>query len=381
MTRRSRNRNVVVMATPVINSQPSRRRRRRRGRRSGKNQISSPDNEMMSMTSAYFKSLVDPFEWTPPKLGWGCMVPTTIVSGYFRSVLTSSADGTLAILGLPCVTLGIVNSTGSASTVGWATSNYSNQSAIIAACGEGRVVSIGLRAYPNIALTAVPGAVYTGATVPTDWTSLQTLSPNDLIALPTSHLSIGVAGSSATGRPVDPDSFTFFDAIVDADGYTAAVNASETMPFSVPYIVFAGLPASSIVYVEGLINIEATQVVKHLAQTVLPDNAEVGSSRLCDYWPSFENMWGRIRPLLPAPGRPGESAASNDGSLIGSIFAGATRAATRNLLPAAGNVIGGALLNAGANAVNSAFGQRMLPRLAYGGSGQRYPNTFAGYLQ
>jgi len=321
------------------------------------------------MTAAYFKSLVNPFEYSPPKLGWGCMIPSTIVQAYIRTSVTASTDGSLLIYVIPCVTAGVIVGNGGINTAPVSSSNFFNSAAIIANCGEGRIVSVGLRAVPDIALTSVPGAVYTGATVPSTFAALSTLTPNDFTQLPTSHMSRGLEGGSSTGRPIDPDSFTFFAPVVDSNGWESSANMNSSIPFSVPYISFAGLPASAVVYYEAVINIEATQAILHNSGPVLPDS-DGTSSRLCDYWPSFESMYNRLQLALPHPGRPGEAAAATDSSFLGALMSGVRSAST-----------------AVARAASSNLGQTFIGLAkawmgggAFGGM-QPYGRQYAGYLQ
>jgi hypothetical protein len=350
---------VVVVRGSV--GQGKKNRRRARPRRS----MGGSGDEGRRLTLSYYKSLANPFENSGMKLGWGAMVPTTIVQAYSRGTTQAATDGSLLLYLLPSVTDAFAVGSTSATTVGTTPVSLSNAPAIIANCGEGRVISMGIRAYPDIALTSSPGAVFCGATVPTTFVQLNTLTPNDFITLPTSHMSIGVQGCSATGRPVDPDSFTFFAPVVDANGWNGnSFNSNSTIPFSVPYMVFSGLPSGATVYFECVVNIEATQLVAHAGTTVLPDSD--AESRLCDYWPSFEQMWGKLRPYLPHPGRAGEAAASADDAFLSSMWNGMTSRASS----LAGNL-----------AARSVFGATgaFAATLATGG-GQRLGPAYRGYL-
>jgi len=296
----------------------------RKGRRSGAVGVAAMrSSAAMNCTLEYFKSIVDPFEYGDIKLGWGCMVPTASPQAFFRGSTTASAtDGSLTIALLPCVLAGIQIWNTAAGTVNIsALENLSNQPAITGNCGEGRVVSIGIRAFPNIALTDSPGVAYSGATVATTYTQLITLATNDFVALPTSHQTIGTKGVSSTGRPIDPESFTFLSPVVDGLGWPNSSNAGKSIPFSVPYVSFLGLPPSAQVFFECVINIEATQVVAHAAQTILADAAPTEGT-VGDVWPTPEGLHKKFAPYLPKPGRPGESAASTDAGYLNALWNG-----------------------------------------------------------
>jgi len=319
-------------------------------------------------TLSYFKSLVDPFETGGVKMGWGCMVPTAVPQGYFRGSFDAGTDGSLTVAVLPCATVPILVWNTSASTVATTSSNdLGNTAAIVANCGEGRVVSVGVRAFPNIALTSIPGSAYSGATVATSFANVNSLATNDFVQLPTSHQSIGVQGISSTGRPVDPDSFTFFTAVVDGSGYASTLHQNETLPFSVPYVTFLGLPASASVFVEVVINFEATQTVAHAGSTVLGDNALQGET-VGDHWPTPEGLHRLIGPYLPHPGRPGEAAAAGDSRYLDAMWSGIKGLA-------------GSVAKALAPAASAALRTASMSLMGGGGvSGQRYGRQYAGYL-
>jgi hypothetical protein len=326
-------------------------------------------------TLEYFKSLADPFEVGEQKLGWGCMVPTAAPQAYFRGQTTAATDGSLTIAVLPCVTNGILVWNTSVTTTSITSDfNFGNATAINSNCGEGRCVSVGVRAFPNIALTSVPGSAYSGATVATTFADLNTLSTTDFIQLPTSHQSIGVQGISSTGRPIDPESFIFSTTIVDNNGYTASANTGKSIPFSVPYVSFLGLPASAVVFYEVVLNLEATQVIAHSGQTILADTDGVSGETVGDHWPTPESLHRAMGKYLPHPGRPGEAAASRDVSYLQAMWAGIKGLAGG----AVRRLADGALPTLGAAA---AYSPAMRLMGGSGVSGQRYGRQFGGYLQ
>jgi len=323
-----------------------------------------------NLTVEYFQSLVDPFNFPGPKLGWGCLVPSTLISGFFRGTATSNADGSIAIVVLPCVKAAISIYGGGVGAVSASSViDLANQAAITTNTGEGRVVSMGIRAWPDIAMTSAPGAAYAGAMVPTNYTDLNAMSPTDMINLPSTHICIGMKGASATGRPIDPSSFVFDIAPVDGLGYTNAAWTGTDIPFSCPYIIFTGIGDAVPVFYEVVINIEATYKIGHSNTTILPGSSGP-ENVLSDHWPSFESMYNHVRHVLPSPGRPGEASAASDSSLLGSILSTGLRVAgkvfARGLGLDNGRRFGG--------------GGMYFPQMAFGGSGQQLPRQFAGYL-
>jgi hypothetical protein len=307
---RARRRNTQLVAT-------ARRTRPRRIRRR------NTPSRAVELTIGYFKSLVDPFEYKSVHVGWGCMVPTTIVSAYRRGISVTNADGTWACCLLPAAfgSLQIWNNGVAVASPNTSFSS-SNQVNILNECSEGRVLSCGVRAFPAVPLTASPGVSYCGALVPENFDDIQSLSIVGLQTLPSSHQSIGLRGASATGRPIDPESFVFTKHATNATGYTAgAADQDLSIPFSVPYIAFEGLPTLTNIYFEFVINIEVTSAISGGVTPVIPADAQTQET-LANYWPSFENMWGKFVEHLPLPGRVGEALASIDATMVENVIQG-----------------------------------------------------------
>jgi len=133
---------VVVAAVSVRAG----RRRRKRGSGGGvpRGLMSRADSRMRTLTLDYFRSLVNPFENSGVRLGWGCMVPSTMVSSVLRSTYsTNSGDGTFSAALISSATNPLWINGGSATSTTWAQQGTSNQTAIQNSCSEGRVVSMG----------------------------------------------------------------------------------------------------------------------------------------------------------------------------------------------------------------------------------------------
>jgi len=317
-----------------VSIKPVKSKRKRRSRGSRRNAgYAGAAFAGMDPTVDYCKSLVNPFECTPPRLGWGCMVPSNISQAYYRSTAAASTDGNLAVMALPCVAGGILFNTGIAGSTTWVGQSYSNAGAIIANFGEARPISIGIKATPSIALSSAPGFAYAGAFTPTNTTNVVSLANGDLSTFVTSHQSIALNGVEATGRPIDPDSFTFQVQVCDNQGWNTTANKPLTLPFSIPYVYFTGMPAGTAVAIEVCFNFEATQVIAHGATTVMPAQIDYSAPAVSDNFPTSDAFMRKVGPLLPPSGRASDTAASSDSSFLSTLLSG--------LGGVAGTILGG----------------------------------------
>jgi len=357
-------RKVPTVVLPVVDTSSKRKKKGKKKKNKGKNKRGGGGGSgggdlglsARNTTLGFIKSLVNPFSNNGVKLGWGCLVPSTLVSAVVRTSATSNADGSIAFVLSPQAPNPLyLNNSGAASTT-WTTIAMSNQNGINNSCAEGRVISFGVRVFPSIPMTSAPGACYTGASLIPTLNVLTSLSPNVIAALPTSHVSIGYGGGSSTGRPADPDSYSFFSSPIV--GYAG----TTTLTHSLPYIVFLGLPASSVVYIEAVVNLEATTAVTSVS--LLPDTAPMESDTLCAHYPSLEYFWSKISAYLPAPGRPGEATAADDDTFMSTILGS---------------------LRMGVQAAGRQVINNMISRAVSGNNGpvftQSYPQQYSGYLR
>jgi len=218
--------------------------------------------------------------------------------------------------------------------------------------------------FVNQALTTAPGANYSGAAIVPSNATFATSSPlsaQSLATLPTSHLSSGFGGASATARPIDPDSFSFFGFNI------TGLSASNAISLSVPYVVVLGSVPSSTVYLECVVNLEATTSVT--AVGILPDSDGATDDRLCDYWPSFESMWNKIAGSLPHPGRLTEAAAATDDTYLSLMW----DSISRGVQYAGRSVLRRVARSMGSAAASSVVGGYSV--------NQNFPSQLAGFLQ
>jgi hypothetical protein len=229
------------------------------------------------------------------------MTPSDLTTAYVRGSATADGGGTFAIAVVPSIKKMVKIGNGGLnvdlSTVGLAV-DATNVNAISANYRAGRVVSIGIKAFPSIAATSAPGVAYSGCLEPMGDGDLATLTPADFISFPQNRQEIGSLGCSATGRPIDTSSFQFIQKVVDTTGFNYA---GDQVPFTIPYVVFSGLPGGATVNYEAVLNLEVTYNTTHSNSAI--GNESTWSDSLANYWPNFESAWSRIQPYLPSPGQ------------------------------------------------------------------------------
>jgi hypothetical protein len=275
----------------------------------------------------YARSLADPFKSSGCKLGWGCLISTTLQTLYVRANVASNADGSLAIALYPNAKNMLTIANGGAA-VSFATSatklDATDQAAITANFGQGRVVSMGLKAFPNLAQTTSPGTVQVGAIPGSNVTLFEALTPNDLVSAPTSTMGPGIAGALATSRPQDTDSFNFSTSVVNGTGFVTTTD----FPHSIPYLSFSGIGNATTVFIEAVVNIECIQIVQHSSVGIA---TEPTTRSLSDYFPSVESMYSLVRPLLPNSGVIGTIAAQAGSQVLNYLTESATTNRARSL--------------------------------------------------
>jgi hypothetical protein len=269
------------------------------------------------ITRQYLKTLIDPFEFAGVPLGFGTLVPTRISTIYLRGSTTADSTGYLALGVYPQAhyPLQLANSGASASfTTSAAPITSIDEAAITANLGSARVVSVGIKAYPNLAATSTPGLVVSGAIPGSTPNLFGALTPTDLISFPTSHVGKGYEGAVACSRPQDTVSFEFYQQMVNNAGFATTTD----FPCSIPYICFSGIGNGTVVYYEVAINIEGIEILQHssAAMGMSIDNTRT----LASEWDSLEHMWSSVKVILPDPGRIGYDVLSGTGTTTPGIM-------------------------------------------------------------
>jgi len=283
------------------NQKKNKKQKKRKNRNAAK-------NGGADITSEYVATLNNPFEHKGCPLGWGCMVPTIVTTAYVKGSVTANADGSLAIALIPNPT-NMVSIADGGVNVSFTTAAHlipaSDNVAIDANFSEGRVVSMGIRAYPNLPMTSAPGACYVGAVPGFQQGQALALTPNDLSGNPFMKQFRAYEGGTSVSRPIDTGSFEFNTKSVSAG--TSWV-AADDLPVSTPFITFIGIGNATVVYFEAIYNIECVSRTVHNANPI-SFNDNTPTSKLSDAWSSVESMWGAVKPYLSAAGRFGAQAA------------------------------------------------------------------------
>jgi hypothetical protein len=270
------------------------------------------------LTRQYIETLADPFEHSGVPLGFGALVQTRISTLYLRGNTAANADGTLALLVYP-QTAGLLSIANGGSAVSFATSaavsNATDYTAILASAGAGRVISAGIKAYPNLAATASPGQCAVGSIPGSTFALSQALTPADLIVFPTSHIGKGYEGGVACGRPQDTDSFSFYPQMVNATGFLT----TTPLPCSIPYVSFSGIGNATTVFYEVVVNIEYVESLQHNAAPI-GMGGTTNVATLASEWTNLETMWSYVKGILPDPGRTGYNSLSGIGSVTSSVM-------------------------------------------------------------
>jgi hypothetical protein len=248
----------------------------------------------------YIATLSDPFCFGPTRLGWGTMIPTGLGTAFYRASLQTPSDGTFGCAVFPFLrnttgVYGVQVCNAGLSTATWTPAAWSNQSAYANLASQARVVSIGIKAYPQVPLTSAPGIIYSGAIPELTQNQLITNTINFFTGSPYFEVGYGNVGAMASGRPVDPNSFIF--------QFTTADNATTGTPpqISVPMIFGTGFPASTNIVIEAVYNFEY-ELSPQWNDQVLPGPFEGGSEQeggITSNFANIESMWNYIRMRLP----------------------------------------------------------------------------------
>jgi len=228
-----------------------------------------PSRKSMStanrLQDTYNKSLADPFEYSPPRLGFGTFLPSTLQSGYDDTTVSmGSTDTCFAIIIRPG---SAVNSTTNStlrtysaivpSTIlssGTVSSNtYKNAATLLSLGDTFRVLSSGARVRVTIPATAMPGSLYCGHIPDDALVNVEGLTFSALLAKNFMRRCQGLY-AGVTWRPADPSDLTFSVAAGSGIGVSSATHC----------LVIAGIgfPAAAFnVYLDYVTHFESLQGV------------------------------------------------------------------------------------------------------------------------
>lgn len=254
-------------------------------------------NKLSPVVTQYINTINDPFTHGPLRLGWGTMVPTNLYTAILRTSFTGNADGSFGVAMMP--SLGGANNNiwfnnAGAGVATWNAQAYANGTNIYNMIKECRIVSGGVKVFPMVPGTAAPGVLYAGSLPALTVTDFGATTINTFAAVPYLKIGYGATGGCAVIHPIDPVSFEFTS--IAGTGYQTGTLANSSSPI----IVGLGFPASTVVFVEVVLNIEA---INETSVTAVITNPELRSSDatndLTDAFPSVENMWKTIKSYLP----------------------------------------------------------------------------------
>jgi len=180
-----------------------------------------------------------------------------------------------------------------------------NQAQFLSSAGEGRVIAGGLRLTTAMGTSTTPGFIWAGNPAPSTYTQFSANEIVDIINYPGTEVSNAFNGITVCLRPVDPDSFTFQQAVVDGNGWnTGTTNLATTMPVTVPSIIWGTLPTGT-TYIEGVLHIEVTPIVARAQISLLSSIGNKLGETLSDYFPSVETVYKIVSSVLPPSVSPG----------------------------------------------------------------------------
>jgi len=240
----------VATATVVISRQHKGKKRKFRRVTSGRVR-GVMAGQGGNFLAAYVNTLNDPFEYSGLKLGYDCLVDSTIAVGYLRLSIATNADGSFAVYSYPAATGNFLtyNNAGAA-TATWNGNGAANVANLTATFSGARVISGGIRVRVNYPLTSAPGTLFAGTVPMTSYSVMNTLNPTNLVNQSFSDMIDSSREASALMRPQDNDSFVFY--VSNLTGWTAGSQSQ----MSIPFIAGLGFPASTTVWIEAVQNYE-----------------------------------------------------------------------------------------------------------------------------
>lgn len=256
-------------------------------------------------------------------MGWGTMIPTSIHSAYIRGSVQSNTDGSLGILmnltSKYMLSFAYNGANVSFTTTG-ATVDATDLAAIAANFSSARIISAGLRAYPNLPYTSAPGACFAGALPTMQAPNASALTPTDLFTTLYGEQFKAYEGAISLSHPQDTSSFAFHEAIVDG---STGWDDTIVIPNSLPFIAFSGIGSATTVFYEAVINFEGVAKAGHGASALGDSDDQQRGPTLSDYWPTAEKLWSGVKQFVSHPAVYGAASAAAEG-FASSVAAGPT---------------------------------------------------------
>lgn len=339
----SKSNKIVTTKTTIVRPQTARNttvvvtKQRRRRRRPNRMRLTKGISGGPMMTS-YYRCLTDPFNCPPVRLGYGTMVPTQLHTAYLRTSTVTSAAGNLNLFVLPnpnnFVLQTFANGQGvSPEVITSRISTSANVALLNSMYDLTRTVAMGLRIYPMVPATSVPGIVSLGCAPRSDLadfvanydsdppgTHLANASSEYVFQMPYMREHMAKPSNldyyQLTWRPTDIRDFEF----TQGDAATIRPNAVATnAPFvsvQLPangvtsndtqgsFLVAAiqGLPANTTVYFEAVLHLETIDATNPLSSTEF-SSSKPGTDSVADEnpnIPTIESVYRSFRDMLPS---------------------------------------------------------------------------------
>jgi len=323
---------VVIVSSKV--GKVKNRRRKNRKMRIGK-QLSS-----LAPLEIYKRCVADPFDCPPVRLGFDTFVPTGIHTAYLRGSFNTNTDGSFDIVVLPNISsLVFINVAGNSTTPFWTMIPAANAAAINSQIDMARVVSMGIRIFPQIPLTAAPGILSSGLSPRCSQTDFINFMGNNTFQRsnePYNQFFLGRTGNTECNqvcwRPTDASEFQFQDRSASSFNIAAGVVIAPIVTVSVltdiidtqgSFLHISGqalngsvAPSVGIFY-EVVLHIETTSSYPNISS----DTGDDSNPKVCNDTSisSLQSAYCMLANYLPAP-----SAALEAGSALFGSSAGQT---------------------------------------------------------
>jgi len=242
----------------------------------------------------YVRTLEDPYEFPPVKIGFNCLVPSILATGYMRYSFDVNADGSFSVLWKPTISDNVsVNNAGANVTPVYTGLTSSNSAAITTQMAMARVVSGGVRLFALFPQTSAPGVLVAGSTASVAFSQMTPVTPNGMMNLSSSILGIGSHGTSVTTRPTDIAATVF-----GSDPLTGYVN-TYIPAHTTCYIGGVNFPAGTKIWLESVINLEG--LPRPFTNAIgISSSDSVPRNDLLNSFPSFEQMITSVTSVLPS---------------------------------------------------------------------------------
>lgn len=290
----------TVTTTTISKEKKKNNKPKRKMQKQKKKNLKTPNQRLPTPAAQWIRTLNDPFEHGPVKLGMGTMVNTQLFTSYFRGQVAANADGSLCVAFSPSVgtAIGSIQVCNAGfTTATWTNYSMANQAAISPQCSQARVISAGLRVIPLVAQTAAPGMVYVGSIPAVTQGQIAATTISTLVNNPNIEPSVSQnVGSVALSRPQDTTSFEFL---------TQAIlgGASAYHQWSTPIVAFSGLPGAVSVYIEAVVHIEG--FISN--QTSISSSTQFASATTdwtANTWGTLENLYQFVASKITSSSMP-----------------------------------------------------------------------------